>query len=70
MLLDLSDGTLPKTKYQALFDARPAFDDLRASFLLQAGGIDPVDLECQLQATLVADAPPPEAALGALFHFV
>ena len=63
--LDVADETLPRTKYAALFDANPAFNDLRLSFLQQVCGPQMSALEVQIQqGNLSKD--PLDALLGFL----
>ena len=47
VILDISDETLPRSKYAALFDSRNCFDDLRLSFLKQVCGHKLEDLIAQ-----------------------
>ena len=64
VVLDMGDVTLPQTKYAALFDGRPAFDDLRFSFLTAVCGHRLSALETQLQQGNLS-----EEALHAVLSF-
>ncbi len=62
--LDVTDETLPGTKYAALFGGRPAFHGLRFSFLQQVCGHHLSDVDAAMQ-----QEPRSEATLHLLYCF-